>query len=399
MPRTRPAGTPGATGGPEAGVGPGRDIDVSAVLAWRSRRQHLDRPHGLAAADVVRRLAGVQAQVPSAAEQAVAVRRAEAVGGTAEALASGALVRVWGQRGTLHLLHPADAPSYLALLASVRSWERPPWQREFATAGQVAALAEVAAEVLPGARLTRAELAGAYADRTGDGSLAERLGSGWGAVLKPLAWQGLLCHAAAGPADGTTVRFTAPPWAGRLPAVEDAAAVAIPAYLGAHGPATPETFGAWLLRGAVGKRVLRGWFDAVAARGLITPVRVGGGTRWARTADVDGLAAARPHEELRLLPAFDQFLLGPGTADPDVLDPAHRSRVSRAAGWIAPVVLHRGRVAGTWETGGDGPGDGGADLLVAPFPGTTLPRDALAAEAAVLGRVLGRTLRPVVRQG
>ena len=41
--------------------------------------------------------------------------------------------------------------------------------------------------------------------------------------------------------------------------------------------------------------------------------------------------------------------LGPGTKDPHLLDPRHRAEVSRAAGWIAPVVVHAGRVAGTWE--------------------------------------------------
>ena len=61
------------------------------------------------------------------------------------------------------------------------------------------------------------------------------------------------------------------------------------------------------------------------------------------------LAATRPDTSTRLLPAFDQYVLGPGTKDPHVLDPRRRGEVSRAAGWIAPVVVHAGRVVGTWD--------------------------------------------------
>jgi hypothetical protein len=48
------------------------------VLAWRMRRQFLDPVGGASAAEATRRLAGVQAQLASAAELAVAVRGAAA---------------------------------------------------------------------------------------------------------------------------------------------------------------------------------------------------------------------------------------------------------------------------------------------------------------------------------
>ena len=79
----------------------------------------------------------------------------------------------------------------------------------------------------------------------------------------------------------------------------------------------------------------------------------------------------------RLLPAFDQYVLGPGTKDPHLLDPRHRAEVSRAAGWIAPVVVHEGRVVGTWEADGA--------VRVSLFPeGPPLDHAVLTAEAAHL---------------
>ncbi|MGZ4612269.1 MAG: hypothetical protein ACXV1K_03725 [Kineosporiaceae bacterium] len=80
------------------------------VLARRVGRQYLRRDADPGAVGVVRRLGGVQAQVASAAEQAVAVRRprtkdastsgAGASDGLANGLADGSLVKTRAMRGT-----------------------------------------------------------------------------------------------------------------------------------------------------------------------------------------------------------------------------------------------------------------------------------------------------------
>jgi hypothetical protein len=112
---------------------PALTIGWDDALAWRLERQLLSRPSPLDAADVVRQLAGAQAQVPSATELAIAVRRAAGTpGAVAAALADRTLIRTWAMRGTLHVLPAADAPAYLALVAAGRTWHRTPWQREFA---------------------------------------------------------------------------------------------------------------------------------------------------------------------------------------------------------------------------------------------------------------------------
>ena len=72
------------------------------VLTWRMERQFLDRPPDLDVPQIVRRLAGVQAQVASYAEHAIAIRNADAGSGVAAALADRTIVKTWAQRGTLH---------------------------------------------------------------------------------------------------------------------------------------------------------------------------------------------------------------------------------------------------------------------------------------------------------
>ncbi len=160
-------------------------------------------------------------------------------------------------------------------------------------------------------------------------------------VLKPLAWTGKLCH---GPNQGNRVTFASPRdqvpgWTGTIEP-EEAIRTVIPAYLGAHGPATPETFDAWLTRNAHRKTVVRGWFASLGEE--LTKVEVDGAACYMRAKDVDALASAGPSEEVRLLAGFDQYVLGPGTSDTRVLRAERRKAVSRTSGWITPVVVHRG---------------------------------------------------------
>lgn len=355
------------------------------VFAWRLRRQFLTAPAD-SPVEVVRRLAGVQAQVASAAELAVALRSAApAADALAGALAAREVVRTWAMRGTLHVLTADLAAAALALVASARTWEKPVWTRNFgATPEQITALGAAVAEILADTALTREELVEAVVARPGLAHLGEQLRSGWGAVLKPLAWQGILCH---GPAQGSRVTFTSPAlavagWPG-LPEPDAAAATLVPAYLGAYGPAAPETFDAWLSRNSLRKTAVRRWFGALGAE--LTPVEVDGRACFARTEDLDELAATRPTRDVLLLGGFDQYVLGPGTTDTELVPAAHRAAVSRPGGWISPVLVQGGRVTGTWEREGD-------DIVVTPF-GQPPAAKALDAAVARLSAATGATLR------
>ncbi|GAA0963774.1 winged helix DNA-binding domain-containing protein [Actinocorallia libanotica] len=323
-----------------------RRLTWPQVLAWRMRRQFLLEPeeHGDPVA-VVRRLAGVQAQVSSAAAAALAARGAATPGEVgARGVIEPGLVRTWAMRGTLHLLPREEAPAYLALCATVRNWEKPSWTKAFgATPADLETIAAAAREVLDGAVLTREELTAAVLERTGSEHLRQALGSGWGTLLKPLAWWGVLCH---GPSRGGKVTFTSPGFGG-LPPVEEAARVVLRAYLGAHGPATPLMFDNWLMRKTSRKADVKRWFAALEDE--LTKVEVEGEEMHALTCELDGLLESAPSPAVRLLGPFDQYVLGAGTDASFLIPPDRRAEVSRAAGWIAPVVLHGGRVAGTWD--------------------------------------------------
>lgn len=319
------------------------------VLGWRMKRQWLTGTGAGDALAVVRRLAGVQAQVSSGAVAAIALRQQRPQPGEVDRLlADRLLVRTWAMRGTLHLLAADEVGAYLSLLGATRIWEKGSWQRAFLSLDDMALLTAAVRELLDDSVITRAELVAGVVRRTGDRALGDHLASSWGAVLKPLAWQGVLCN---GPSVEGRVTFTRPDtwlpdWSG-LPEPDDAASAVIPSYLGAHGPAGAATFDRWLCRGASKKASLRGWFARLGDR--LTVVEVEGEELYARAEDVDDLHAARCDDTVRLLPAFDQYVLAPGTGDVHVVGASRRPAVSRAAGWISPVVVARGRVVGTWQ--------------------------------------------------
>jgi hypothetical protein len=88
-----------------------------------------------------------------------------------------------------------------------------------------------------------------------------------------------------------------------------------------------------------------------------------------------------------LLPGFDQYVLGPGTADVHVILAGRRRAVSKQSGWIAPVVVAGGVVTGTWELDGE-------QVRIAWFEEAGRPpRKALREEVDRLGAILDREMR------
>ncbi len=361
------------------------------ALTWRMKR-HLLNPIGrLPVAGVVRRLCGVQTQVASSAELAVRVRRETSRPGEVNrALSAGRLIKTWAMRGALHLLTPQEGAAFLSLMTAGRSWERQSWQRYFGMTPKMMDLLRGAVrDALDGAPLTREELVAAVIRRRGLKHVGEGLRSGWGTLLKPLAWQGDLCF---GPSRGARVTFMRPQdassrWAG-VPDPDEAAPIAIVAYLGAYGPATIDAFGTWLSGGWFGKRQLRTWFGALGDR--LAEVDVDGKRAYVLAKDLDELVSTKPTSVVRLLPGFDQYVLGPGTGDHHVVPAARRAAVSKQAGWISPVVVAGGVVRGIWELDGE-------QVRVAWFKEAGRPpRSALEAEVARLSSILNRDLRAAI---
>ena len=204
-------------------------------------------------------------------------------------------------------------------------------------------------------------------DQVGSPHLAEALRSGWGALLKPAAYSGLLCN---GPSSGNRVTFTSPSswlpdWRPVPP--HEAGPELVRRYLAAYGPATRDDVGNWLRRG-VKVSTTRAWFAALGDE--LATVDVDGAPASVLAEHLDELLVTTPVGGVRMLGAFDQYVIA---VDRSLIPAEHLAKASRTAGWISPVVLHQGRVAGVWNL------DGAGRLAVELFE--KVPRRALAAEA------------------
>lgn len=331
------------------------------VAAFRLSRHHLaKRAPARALVSVLGAMAGAQAQVVSAAQISLWARvdglRVEDV---QTALRDRALVKAWCMRRTLHFLPSQDLGIFIR--GSARRAEREiRWMRGKGVTDRVLDAVIGGALNALDRPLTGRELVDRVSRSLGVPARSVRWG-GWGSrarvpgvaigrltlpvryLLHLVGARGVVCS---GPNQGnepTFVRADAwiPGW--RDVSNEEAESELLRRYLRAFGPATQADFAAWT--GMPQSNVREIWAREEAD---IVPVSVEGWSAAVLRNDVRTLTRAESTPPpVRLLPYFDVFLLGHKTRQHLVAVRHHKS-VYRTAGWIAPVVLVDGRVAGVW---------------------------------------------------
>ena len=351
------------------------------MLGWRVGRHRLASPAGTPV-EVASALVGVQTQVASSAHQVLAVRGDSPDGIDVEQLLwkDRALVKTWALRGTLHLLPAAEWAEWVALLGT-REWRiTPAWVKYHGvTAEELDAVTAAVPEALAGGPLTRDELADRVAALTSHDHLSEQLRSGWTAVFKPAAAQGLLCQ---GPPRDGSITFVDPArWLGKratrpAPDPDEAIAAVLARFLDAYGPATREDLARWL---GVQPKIAR---QLLARHGAaLAEVDVAGHKGWMTPAGAEAAAASEPASGVRLLPGFDPYVLAPISHRAEMFPAGKVDAVSRAAGWISPVLLVDGRIAGTW-----GPSTEAGVTTVTVQPFAKLPQRVVTAAPATTWR-------------
>lgn len=323
-----------------------------AIARLRLRAQGLlpdpDRPRDPAA--VVRALGMVQAQDLVQGFWAIGVRLPSSTAGTVrDALGRGTLVRIWGARGTLMLVVPADVRPLLSVTAErMRAQSAGIHRREGITAAELADLLPLALELCGSTGASRAQLLAAFA-AAGHDTTAQR---GYH-LLVALCLGGEVVQGPMEPGSDTRQLFMAS--SGWLPHdtvppgnnQRDALTELVLRYFLGHGPATVADCAWWL--------------------GLpLTPVR-------AALAELEGQLAQRsiagqhylydPALEeaweqppgatsMLALPGFDEFLLGYKDRTP-TLPAEHADAVTPGGnGVFRRTLCLGGATIGTWRPAG-----------------------------------------------
>jgi hypothetical protein len=247
------------------------------------------------------------------------------------------IVWTWAMRGTLHLVAADDVAWLVPLTTAPRvsnAYRR--LAQEGITADQADdALMRIDRILARDGPRTRNELAE---------ELRRRRIRTEGQAIAHLLWlaaaRGIACR---GPDRGAETCFVRlKDWLPPLAPVNREAALAELAvrFLGAHGPSEPVDLGTWAGLGA--RDTAQAW-RSVEDR--LIELGTARDPRW-MLRSARGPAPA-PAGTVRLLPAFDEYLLGWKDRGFEV-DRALLPRINRGGGWIHPVVLADGRAVATW---------------------------------------------------
>lgn len=312
--------------------------------ATLERQSLLERPTGIVA-DVVGRLAGLQAQHANAPYVALWSRRvSQTIADLEAALHDRSVVKATLMRSTLHLVDAADYPAFDLASAEARVANWLPTARRAGV--DVGALH---ARLLAYCQTPRTVAEMEWWTEQAAPDLASASPAGVrSAAFRVASAAGGLVHV---PPSGLWKSHRKPTYVdariwlpgGATPSVDDALTIAIERYLGAYGPASLADIGKWV--GQPRSTRVRAAIDALAERI----------SRWTGPDGrplVDLADRTVPSDEVavpsRFLSRWDSVLIAYDVRD-RILPDAYRPAVVKKNGDFLPTFLVDGYVAGLWS--------------------------------------------------
>ena len=323
-----------------------RALGGSHIARFRLDRHHLgERSAQPDAVTISRDVCGLQAQIMSAAFlQAWARNHHISRRSIEDALwKKRTLVKTSLMRQTLHLIPSDEFAIYVAALrnsriaAALRVMARCGIDQE-----EGEALTPLIMEVLESGPCGQPAIRAAVQHKVSK-RVRAWMDKVWSILRVPIA-EGLICY---GPGEGNAATFIrSDQWmsARSSPVSEEGArAWLMRSYLRAYGPATIQDFAHW---SGMPLAEVRPLLSMLAAE--LEEVRVEDRACLVLREDLALLRSQREAENsVRLLPHFDPYLLAHRAKD-HLVDPRHYKQVYRNQGWISPVVLGKGAIAGVW---------------------------------------------------
>lgn len=336
---------------------PTHPVTIDQVRRYRMQRSGLLAPYASPEA-AAGALFGVQAQILPAAGVALWNRTTGLTHDRFEELlfTQRTLVKLWGQRGTLHLYPSAEWPLVYSAVAASRTWWGASAEKE-ERYDVYSALVEQVAEILrERGTMGRSDLRGL------DVGLGDDHLSPWGGIFADLVRRGYACHCGRLENEGLFAarEFWLPELRWDPPTAEAANREVLRRYLHVFGPSTIKDFIYW--RGAKSANAHR-WWETM--KDDLVEIDVDGAAHYVLRDDVDDLLAAPADAPwpLHMLYRFDPLLLA--HKDKQWIVPAtHYNRVWRPAGHIEGIVLVQGQAAATWRYDRKG---SGLIITVQPF--------------------------------
>ena len=314
------------------------------VTRIRLERQGLSGGGLREVTDVAHRLLALQAQDYASGKWALGVRApGTTLADVDAAVSSGAIVRSWPMRGTLHFVPAADL-AWMLQLTSPRVVASSRTRHAQLDIGPlvIERARAVAVDALSGGReLSRAGFLAAL-DDAGVSTAGQR---GYH-LIAHLAITGTLCW---GPQRGTQqVLVLLEEWVPhpRVLGREEALGEFVLRYFDGHGPAMLRDFAWWsqltLADARLGLAVARSRLVELPVDGIAYYLPAAADTG-------DSASPARQRRPLLALPAFDEYLIGYQDRSFAIDDGSITRVVPGRNGVFLPLILASGRVIGTWR--------------------------------------------------
>lgn len=286
---------------------------------------------------VVEHFGAMQAQDAPGVAWSLGLRTGQTEAATVGALDGREVVRTWPMRGTLHLIPSRDAKWMLDLMGTKALAGASARRQMLELPDDVAyRAADVLAAYVSGSAgpVTRTDCLAAL-DAAGIAPQNQR-----GYHLLWFASQ--LGHLAGGPPQGKEQTFVSlDTWAPehRAPSKEEALALMAAAYVRGHGPVTDREMARWTGLGLGECRT-----GLASASGIVS-VETDAGPMW-----VDPSALDASHDApTRLLPGFDEFMLGYSALERAIDAARHGTVVPGGNGIFKHTVIDKGRVVALWQ--------------------------------------------------
>lgn len=255
------------------------------------------------------------------------------------AFASGALVRSWTQRGTMHILPASDLDWMLRVTSARQAKIYAPVHRGLGIETDHLAGAErvVRAALAGGNRLTRAE----FADVLANGGQETR-GMRGNHILSALAIRGVIVLGPVVPRESGPTRdqyvVATDDWIPVSTSPDDPLAELLVRYLRSHGPAALPDFAWW----------------AGLPKKLAAEAREGAGDRVVEVDDgllgVDERAPRRSAvAPVAALPPFEEYYLSYADRSVPCAPEFTRHVGPSVNGIVRPVIVHEGEIVGVWS--------------------------------------------------
>jgi hypothetical protein len=275
-----------------------------------------------------------------------AIRRADVESALWE---SRTLIKTSLMRQTLHLIPTDEFPLYIAALRPSRfAQAMRVMDRCGITRDESEALIPLIMQTLSAGPLSRPAIAAAIRPKASK-RVRFWMENSWSLVRLPVA-EGLICY---GRGEGNAIVFIRtdhwlPKLKLELMSAREAQCALFRKYLHAYGPATLTDFSHWAGISMQEVKLLRPLLEPELAeipgdKKSCFMLREDVGVLNRVMKDGPGGTTS-----IRLLPSFDSYLLAHREKD-HLLSAKHYKRVYRNQGWISPVVLIDGAVAGVWS--------------------------------------------------